>query len=395
MKTVVEDVDVIIIGAGVVGLAVARALAMAGRDVLILERESSIGTGVSSRNSEVIHAGIYYPPGTRKATLCVQGKEQLYDYCLNRNIPVLQCGKLLVATSLEQIDGLKKVLVNAHSNGVSDLRWLTPQEVNDIEPAIHCVAALFSPSTGIVDSHALMISMQGEAEAHGALLVARSSITSGKVTDEGVVVRVQSPDGDMDLRAKCVVNCAGLSAVAVARLIEGPHTEHLPDVLYAKGSYFSLTGKSPCRHLIYPLPEPGGLGTHLTIDLGGQAKFGPNVEWLQCDKEEDINYNVDANLAGIFVDNIKKYLPHITADMLEPAYSGVRPKVKGLDQASNDFIFLTSSKGTEPALINLLGIESPGLTACLAIAEKIASIIRCPSEWQPRSLGGRNSTMNF
>ena len=371
-----DKVDCLVIGAGVVGLAVARALARAGREVVIVEAAQAIGTGTSSRNSEVIHAGIYYPQGSRKAALCVAGNRALYAYCAERGVAHRRCGKLIVATAEAQVAELQAIEARAIANGVTDLRWLSAAEAQAMEPAVRCVRALFSPSTGIVDSHGLMLALLGEAEQHGAMLALDSPVLSGLVTPEGIIVRTgtgsdtdRGMDGGMELLAHHVINSAGLQAQAVAASIEGFPAAQVPPCFYAKGNYYSLAGRSPFSHLVYPVPEPGGLGVHVTLDLAGQARFGPDVEWVN-----EIDYRVDPTRAQRFYAAVRAYWPELPDDALLPAYSGIRPKLgpAGGPESSADFRIEDAATHGVPGLIHLFGIESPGLTSALVIGETVA-----------------------
>lgn len=361
-----DRVDCVVIGAGVVGLACARSLAAAGREVVVLERETAFGTGISSRNSEVIHAGLYYSTGSLKARLCVAGREMLYRWCEARGVTHQRCGKLVVATRPEQMDALVALRDKAEANGVCDLQLLDAERVQALEPALKAYAALLSPSTGIVDSHGLMLSLLGEAEAHGAMLALGSPVVSGRATGDGVVLQVGG-ESPTELRANWVVNAAGLDAVALSRDIAGPAVEALPEAWFARGVYFTLVGKVPFSHLIYPLPEPGGLGVHLTLDLGGQAKFGPDVEWIDAP-----DYTVDTARVMRFAEGIRRWWPSLDADRLTPGYAGVRPKIVGPGRADADFRIDGPDVHGAPGLIHLFGIESPGLTASLAIGELVA-----------------------
>jgi L-2-hydroxyglutarate oxidase LhgO len=365
-----EQIDAVVIGAGVVGLACARALTARGIETLIIERHERIGQEISSRNSEVIHAGLYYPPGSHKARLCVQGNKALYDYCTQRGIPHQRCGKLIVATVPAQIDKLALLLNQARDNGVSDIRMITGAEAFALEPHLSCTAALLSPSTGIIDSNALMLSLLADAEHNGATLVLRSGVSKGKVTSGGIILQINNGDETIALKAKIVINAAGLSAPGIASSITGLPTQHIPTAYYAKGNYFSLSGRTPFSRLIYPIPEPGGLGVHLTLDLGGQARFGPDVEWV-----DDIDYSVSPERADGFYDEVRKYWRGLPDDALQPAYCGIRPKITSPNATNADF--LIQGRGTHgvPGLINLFGIESPGLTSCLSIAEHICTML--------------------
>jgi L-2-hydroxyglutarate oxidase LhgO len=362
-----ERVECVVVGAGVVGIAVARALARAGREVLVLEAAEGIGTGISSRNSEVIHAGIYYPGNSLMARLCVRGKVLLYDFCREHGVPHRAFGKLIVATSAEESGQLDSIRARAAANGVDDLRKLTHAEARALEPNLACTAALLSPSTGVVDSHAFMLAMQGEAEAAGAMFVFHSPVEGGAVTDDGILLRVGGAE-PMELLSRLVVNSAGLSAPALAHGIAGMPADRIPTPYYAKGNYFTLAGRSPFSRLIYPVPVAGGLGVHLTIDLGGQARFGPDVEWV-----DSPDYTVDARRADVFYDAVRKYWPALPDGALQPGYAGIRPKIVPPSVAKQDFCIQGAAAHRVPGLVNLFGIESPGLTASLAIAEEVAA----------------------
>ncbi|HVW68952.1 MAG TPA: NAD(P)/FAD-dependent oxidoreductase [Steroidobacteraceae bacterium] len=361
-----DDVDAIVIGAGVVGLAVARALGLRGRETLILEAEDSFGTGTSSRNSEVIHAGIYYPKGSLKARLCVAGRERLYAFCAEHGVPHRRCGKLIVATSEAQLAQLKKIQGAARDNGV-DLEWLSRAQALALEPRLVCEAALHSPATGIVDSHALMLALLGQAEGHGATLVTGSRVT-GIRRDGGGGLLVAVNGEEPALRANTVINSAGLHAPQVAGLLEDFPRQHLPKAYFAKGNYFSLTNRSPFERLVYPIPEPGGLGVHLTLDLAGRARFGPDVEWV-----ESCDYAVDPRRAERFYAAIRAYWPDLADGALQPAYAGIRPKISGPTEAAADFRIDGPEVHGVAGLVNLFGIESPGLTASLALADHVVS----------------------
>ena len=363
-----DELDCAVIGGGVVGLAVARALALAGREVVVLEAEGAIGTGTSSRNSEVIHAGIYYPQGSLKARLCVEGKEALYAYAAERGVPHRRCGKLIVATSAEQVAQLEVIRAKAAANGVGDLVLLTSQQAMDMEPQLHCVAALHSPSTGIVDSHALMLSLLGDLENAGGMLALKSPIARAECGRDAIVLVAE--DGTA-LRCNTVVNAAGLLAPELARRFEGLPPAAVPTAYFAKGSYFTLSGRAPFSRLVYPVPEPGGLGVHLTIDLGGQAKFGPDVEWVQS--ADDLV--VDPARGNGFYAEVRKYWPALPDGALIPGYAGMRPKISGLDEPARDFMIDGPESHGVRGLVNLFGIESPGLTSSLAIGRHVERLL--------------------
>jgi L-2-hydroxyglutarate oxidase LhgO len=366
-----ETADCVVIGAGVVGLAVARALALAGREVIILEATDAIGTVTSSRNSEVIHAGIYYPTGSLKARLCVAGRDFLYRYCAERGIEHRRCGKLIVATSEDELEKLAAIHAQAAANGVTDLRRLSGNEASGMESNLRCLAALHSPSTGIVDSHAVMLAFQGDAEAKGAVIAFNSPVLGGRVEGDGIVLDIGSAtDTDaapLRLCCRSVVNSAGLHAQKIARKIAGLPPETIAPIHLAKGNYFQLIGKSPFSRLIYPIPEKGGLGVHITLDLAGQARFGPDVEWI-----DEINYDVDPRRCAGFYAEIRKYWPALPDGALVAGYAGVRPKVTPAGAPAADFIIQGRETHRVPGLVNLYGIESPGLTASGAIAAAVA-----------------------
>jgi L-2-hydroxyglutarate oxidase LhgO len=363
-----EQIDIVVIGAGVVGLAIARAFARAGREVVVLEKESAIGTGTSSRNSEVIHAGIYYPAGSLKARLCVAGRKALYPYLGERGIAHRRCGKLIVATDPGQIAGLERLHAQARANGVSDLRMLEASEARALEPELSCVAALESPSTGIIDSHGFMLGLRGDAEDHGAAIAFRSPLAGGLIGREGIELDVGGA-APMRLLARTVVNSAGLFAQDVARTIAGFPVDRIPPAYYCKGNYFSLSGRSPFARLVYPAPESAGLGVHLTLDLAGQARFGPDVEWI-----ERVDYDVDPGRSRVFYDAIRRYWPGLKDGSLQPAYCGIRPKTQPQGEPSRDFLIQGPDEHGVPGLVNLFGIESPGLTASLAIADHVLGL---------------------
>ncbi|HET6182304.1 MAG TPA: NAD(P)/FAD-dependent oxidoreductase [Acetobacteraceae bacterium] len=365
-----DSVECIVVGAGVVGLAVARALALAGREVIVLEQAEGIGTETSSRNSEVIHAGIYYPAASFMARFCVAGRRALYAYCRERGVPFNNCGKLIVATNADEDARLAGIKARAEANGVEGMRVLSRAEALALEPALHCTSALFSPVTGVVDSHAFMLALQGDAENAGAAVVFFSPVTGARVREGGLEVDVGGTD-PTTLRCALLVNSAGLHAPALAARIEGMPQERVPPAYYAKGNYFTLAGRSPFSRLIYPVPVPGGLGTHLTIDLGGQARFGPDVEWI-----DKIDYTVDPARAEKFYAAVRRYWPDLKDGALMPGYAGIRPKIVPPAVASQDFVIQGPQTHGVPGLINLFGIESPGLTASLAIADFVVEVSR-------------------
>lgn len=361
-----KDVQCIVIGAGVVGLAVARELATSGIEVLLTDKAEGIGTGTSSRNSEVIHAGIYYPAGSLKAKLCVQGKHMLYDYCRARGVEHRQLGKLIVASDDTEHDALKAILQKAQANGVTDLQWLDAKQAQTLEPALACSAALLSPSTGIIDSHGLMLAFQGDAENAGAQCVFHCPFESAKALPEGGFEVSFGGADPMTLTCEMLVNAAGLHAPAVAQKIQGLDRGTVPQAHLCKGSYFNLQGKAPFDHLIYPVPQKAGLGVHLTLDLGGQAKFGPDIEWID---HED--YDIDMSRSDGFYEAVRRYWPDLKDGALQPGYTGIRPKISGPHEPAADFRIDGSGEHGLKGLVNLFGIESPGLTASMAVALEV------------------------
>ena len=363
-----ESVDCIVVGAGVVGLAVARALALAGREVVILDAAEGIGTETSSRNSEVIHAGIYYPAGSFMARCCVAGRKALYAYCAAKGVPHANCGKLIVATNAEEDAMLAGIKRRAEVNGVEGMHVLTAAEAIAMEPNLSCTSALLSPATGIVDSHAFMLALQGDAENAGAVPVFFSPVTGGRVVQGGVEIEVGGAE-PMTVRCRLLVNSAGLHAPGLASRIVGMPRDRIPTAYYAKGNYFTLSGRSPFSRLIYPVPVPGGLGVHLTIDLGGQARFGPDVQWIDA-----IDYTVDPTRADSFYAAVRKYWPALMDHALQPGYAGIRPKIVPRGASAQDFVVQGPRTHGVSGLINLFGIESPGLTASLALAEYVLEV---------------------
>ena len=372
MNDTVETLDTVVIGAGVVGLAVARALALAGREVMVLECAEAFGTATSARNSEVVHAGIYYPQGSLKARLCVQGKDMLYAYCAERGVAHQRCGKLIVATSAAQVGELQAIQARAAANGVHDLQLLSPAEAQALEPALACHAALLSPSTGIVDSHGLMLALLGDLENAGGMLAVHSEILclSALQPSAQAAIEIEAQDG-LRLHARTVVNAAGLGAVALAERTQGLAPQHVPRAYFAKGNYFTLSGRAPFGRLIYPVPEPGGLGVHLTLDLGGQAKFGPDVQWV--DGPDD--YLVDPARGDAFYEEVRRYWPGLPDGALQTGYAGIRPKISGPGEPAADFVIQGPQDHGVRGLVNLFGIESPGLTSCLAMGEAVRDVV--------------------
>ncbi len=364
-----DEVECVVVGAGVIGLAVARALAQGGREVVVLEANGLIGNETSSRNSEVIHAGIYYRAGSLMARFCVAGRKALYAYCAERGIAHRRCGKLIVATSADEVATLAGIKARAEANGVDDMEVLDAAEAMALEPNLRCHGALLSPSTGILDSHGYMLSLQGDAEAAGAVFVFRAPLVAGEATGDGFVLQVGGAEPTR-LRCRMLVNSAGLAAPGVARSIAGMPAERVPTPYYAKGSYFTLSGPSPFTRLIYPVPVPGGLGTHSTIDLAGRARFGPDVEWV-----DGIDYAIDPRRADSFYAAIRRYWPGLRDGTLQPGYTGIRPKIVPPEVAVQDFLIQGSADHGVPGLVNLFGIESPGLTASLAIAAHVAELL--------------------
>ena len=367
-----EQADAVVIGAGVVGLAVARALAQAGREVIVLESEPTFGSITSARNSEVIHAGIYYPTGSQRAALCVRGKALLYAYCAQRGVAHRRCGKLINASAADELPALDRLQATALANGVTDLQRLSATQASALEPALRTVGALLSPSTGIIDSHGLMLALLADAERHGALLALQSCVQAGRCTAQGITLDVAADGQTMTLQARSVVNSAGLHAPALARKLVGLDAAHIPQDHLAKGCYFSLGGPAPFSRLVYPAPgQSSHLGVHLTLDLGGQARFGPSFEWV-----DHIDYTLDPAAADAFYAAVRRYWPALPDGALQPGYAGLRPKISGPGEPAADFRIDGPGLHGVPGLVNLFGIESPGLTASLAIAERVAALLR-------------------
>ncbi|HTB45413.1 MAG TPA: NAD(P)/FAD-dependent oxidoreductase [Acetobacteraceae bacterium] len=364
-----DEVECIVAGAGVVGLAVARALALAGREVIVLEAAAGIGTETSSRNSEVIHAGIYYPANSLMARFCVAGRRALYAYCQKKGVPHRNCGKLIAATNAEEDSLLAGIKRRAEANGVEGMRVLTAAEAIAMEPNLHCTSALHSPATGVIDSHAYMLALQGDAENAGAVCAFLSPVTGAQVVRGGAIEVAVGGSEPTRLRCQLLVNSVGLHAPWLAGKIAGMPADRVPAAYYAKGNYFTLSGRSPFSRLIYPVPVPGGLGVHLTIDLGGQARFGPDVQWI-----DEIDYTVDPARADSFYAAVRKYWPDLKDGALQPGYAGIRPKIVPRGAPAQDFVVQGPQTHGVPGLINLFGIESPGLTASLAIADHVLEV---------------------
>ena len=360
-----DEVEAVVVGAGVIGLAAARALALAGHEVVVLERAYTIGFETSSRNSEVIHGGLYYPKDSLKATACVAGRQRLYAYCAEHGVPHARLGKLIVATEEAELPGVEKIDEAARANGVDDLEWLTASEAQRLEPELNCVRALLSPSTGIIDSHALMLAFQGDAEDAGAFVAFRSPLLAGRIRQDGFELDVGG-DEPATIRCRVLVNAAGLYAPAVARAIDGVPLDSIPPGYFCRGVYFTLSGKTPFRRLIYPVPVPGGLGVHITLDLAGQARFGPDVEWIG-----GVDYAVDPRRGDAFYAAVRRYWPGLRDGALMPGYAGIRPKISGPNEAAADFLVQGPEAHGVPGLVNLYGIESPGLTASLPLADEV------------------------
>jgi L-2-hydroxyglutarate oxidase LhgO len=361
----VQKLDVVVVGGGVIGLAVARAFALSGRDVVLLEAESALGCHTSSRNSEVIHAGIYYPTGSLKARLCVQGKRALYAYCEQEEVAHARLGKLIVATRDEEIAQLERLKAQAEANDVDDLVWLDPRDIHALEPAVTAVRGLLSPSTGIVDSHELMAALRRNAEGAGAQVVLSTPVLGGRVSDNGVELEIGGVE-PMTASCRTVINAAGLFAQQLAHNIDGLPKSHIPGQYFAKGHYFVLPGRAPFQRLVYPVPVPGGLGVHVTLDLARQARFGPDVSWL-----DGVDYAFDESRAESFYAAIRTYYPALEDGTLAPGYTGIRPKLGPASAAAQDFVIQGERVHGVRGLVNLYGIESPGLTAALALAEAV------------------------
>ncbi len=364
-----EDVEAAVVGAGVVGLAVARALSASGREVVVLEAASVVGAEISSRNSGVIHAGIYYPENSLKARVCVAGKQALYRFCQEHGVSHARTGKLVVATEAAQVPALAELEAKARCNGVLDLVRLTPQQVGELEPEVFCHGALLSPSTGIIDVHDYLLALQGDAEACGAMVAFNSPCLGGEVTGRGLVLRVGGAD-PMSLSCRTLINCAGLGAQGLAHRIRGLPARTIPPLHYAKGNYFYLSGRSPFRHLIYPMPSGSWLGVHVGLDLSGRCRFGPDIHWV-----DELDYDVDDTQLEAFYASIRRYWPQLPDAALHPDYTGIRPKLTPKGAAPMDFVVQSERDHGVAGLVNLYGIESPGLTSSLALAEHVAALV--------------------
>lgn len=367
-----ETLDVLVIGAGVVGLAAARALALEGRDVIVVDAGSFPGSGTSSRNSGVIHAGIYYPKGSNKAVHCLEGKKLLYNYIKEKGIPYENCQKLIVASNNEELGKLQNIRQKAEDNGVDDLRIICAEDAHVMEPELSCVGALLSPSTGIIDVHEYIQALIVDIEDSGGLIALQNNVSSGVVRADGIELTLS--DGS-EIKARIVVNAAGIGAQSVARKLYGFNSAHIPTQHLAKGNYFTISGRRPFDKLVYPVPVAGGLGAHYTRNMAGESLFGPDVEWIETCEHDKINYNVDAFRAEKFYGYIEKYWPAIRDRELLPAYAGVRPKLVEAGQPDGDFIIQGPTSHGVNGLVNLFGIESPGLTASLSIANEVAALL--------------------
>ncbi|HEV2547784.1 MAG TPA: NAD(P)/FAD-dependent oxidoreductase [Stellaceae bacterium] len=369
-----DIVDCVVIGAGVVGLAVARALALSGREVIVLEKERWIGAETSSRNSEVIHAGLYYPKDSLKACFCVEGRGMLYAYCAERGVAHRRIGKLVIACNEGEIPLLEDIWRKAEANGVRDLEWVGDNGARALEPEVTCARAFYSPSTGIIDSHGLMLAYQADLETAGGMVVLRAPVLSGKVEEHGFSLAVGGAE-PTTLRCRTLINSGGIHAPSLARHIAGIPAATIPHDYFCRGVYFTLSARAPFRHLVYPVPEPGGLGIHVTLDLGGQARFGPDVEWI-----ERVDYGVDPRRGERFYAAIRRYWPGLPDNALQPGYAGIRPKISGPKEPAADFLVQGPAEHGVPGLVNLYGIESPGLTASLAIGRHVAVLLGTPAE---------------
>jgi len=368
----VENVDVIVVGAGVVGLAIAAKMSQTFKNVIVIDKNSSFGEETSSRNSEVIHAGIYYPENTLKAKLCMQGKHDLYQYCQSRKIPFHQIGKLIVAQNTDEEAHLTQIQHSAFNNGVPDLTWLCQSELRDREPNLKASSALLSPSTGIIDSHSYMQSLIAQIQSNSGIFVGNTRINNAEPISSGFIVKLTCQKEIMTLKCRYLINSAGLNSEKVAHSIAGLQKSLIPKLHWCRGHYFSYSGKSPFNQLIYPIPEANtqGLGIHATLDLAYQLKFGPDTQYINTP-----NYQFGHNLKPKFIQAIQRYFPKINPQKLQPSYTGIRPKLQGPSDKFKDFNIQTSQEHKIPNLVNLYGIESPGLTASLAIGEYVSKAL--------------------
>ena len=364
-----EKIECLVVGGGVIGIAIARRLALAGLEVLVLEAESSMATHTSARNSEVIHAGIYYPTNSLKAKFCVAGRKLLYKYCEEKHVPFKQTGKIIVATDAAQVDKLRAYEQQASANGVSDLRRLSAQEVAVLEPEVECQAGLLSPSTGVIDSHNFILALQGDLENAKGTVVFRSKVENVELTSAEILVEV-GQTSSYKVQCRYLINAAGLWAQDVAKSMTGLPSASIPTLHLAKAHYFAFQGKSPFERLVYPVAGGGGLGIHATIDMAGQTRFGPDVTWVT-----DIDYDFDSSRKADFANEIRPYFPGLDSDKLIPAYTGIRPKLSGPGDSAADFEIQAADKHGVDGLVNLYGIESPGLTAALAIGEYVCEAL--------------------
>ncbi|MEO1251756.1 MAG: NAD(P)/FAD-dependent oxidoreductase [Pseudomonadota bacterium] len=363
-----ERVDTVVIGAGVVGLAVARAFARSGRETILLEKNERIGEETSSRNSEVVHAGLYYRNGGMRAKMCVPGKKLLYAFCEQHGVNHERCEKLIVAHGSDEIEKLSALKTHSERNGVMDLRIIDSAEASRLEPGLACDAAILSPSSGIVDSHGLMLALLGDFEEAGGVLAVRASIDAGRAGEDGIALSVGG-EAPMELEANLVINSAGLWADRIARKIDTVPRETIPKIHYGKGQYFSYAGKAPFSRLVYPLPGPDSLGAHYTRDLGGQAKLGPDISYVSSNED----YDVDAGRRDAFARSVQRFWPSLDPEKLSPGYAGIRPKSAGPGE-EGDFIMQGPKTHGVPGYIGLYGMESPALTSCLAIAEHVLTL---------------------
>jgi L-2-hydroxyglutarate oxidase LhgO len=361
--------QVLVVGAGVIGLAVARQAGLCGHDVVVAEAAAAIGTGISSRNSEVIHAGMYYPAGSRRARNCPRGRRMLYEYCPARGIPHRKCGKLIVATRDAECAKLEELLKQGQRNGVEGLELIGAEAAKRMEPELTCVAALLSPESGILDSHAFMLALRGELEDHGGMIAFETQVERLSKTASGWEVHVEGPVAQ-SITVDAVINCAALGAQQLAYATEGYPAARVPRRVMAKGNYFGFSGRPAFSRLIYPAPVAGGLGVHVTLDLAGRMRFGPDVEWI-----EDENYDVDPRRAPLFYEGVRRFWPELPDNSLYPDYAGIRPKITGPGEPAADFFVDAPKDHGLPGLVHLFGIESPGLTSALALAKDVVGYL--------------------